>query len=192
MTKIQIILGSTREGRFGEKPARWIYEVAKKRKDVEVELLDLRDYPLPFFNESVSPASITTPYTNPNVVKWEKKVAEADAYIIVTPEYNHGYPAVLKNALDYAFREWNDKPVGFVAYGGMGGARAVEQLKEVAVELHMASVRTAVHIPAFWTLVDEKGNLKTETLEKSAEGMLDQLIAWAQMFQTFRNSNAKK
>lgn len=186
MIKIQVILGSTRPQRFSEKPGKWIFELLQKREGIEAELIDLRDYPLPFFDEPVSPAMSKGEYSNKEAEKWAKKVAEADGYIIVTPEYNHGYSAVLKNALDYVYSEWNNKPVGFVAYGGMGGARAVEQLREVAVELQMVPIRAAVHIPAFWTLLDDKGNLKTESLNESAEVMLDQLIWWVKVLRSGR------
>src|ERR1700690_1267890 len=107
--KVKIILGSTRQGRFSEKPGAWILEIAKKRTDINVELLDLRDYPMPFFNEPVSPNYKKEPYTEPSVVRWTAKIAEADAFLMITPEYNHGYSAVLKNAIDYVGPEWHDK-----------------------------------------------------------------------------------
>lgn len=186
MVKIQVILGSTRPNRFSEKPGKWIFGLLQKRKEIEAELIDLRNYPLPFFDEPMSPAMLKGEYSNKVAEKWAKKVAEADGYIIVTPEYNHGYSAVLKNALDYVYSQWNNKPVGFVAYGGMGGARAVEQLREVVIELQMVPVRNAVYIPAFWTLLDDKGNLKTETLNESAEAMLDQLTWWTKVLKEAR------
>jgi len=149
--KIQIIIGTTRQNRFSEKAASFIYQEAQKIKDIEFELLDLRDYPLPFFDEAVTPSRFEQTghqYKNETARKWVKKVGEADGYIIVTAEYNHGYPAVLKNALDYTFKEWNKKPVGFVGYGNVGGARAIEQLRQVAVELDMLPIRNAIHIPS--------------------------------------------
>jgi NAD(P)H-dependent FMN reductase len=145
--KIKIILGSTRQGRFSEKPGQWIFEEAKKLEGVEAELLDLRDYEMPFFDSAMSPAMTQGKYENETVQKWAEKINEGDAFIIVSPEYNHGYPAVLKNALDVIYPEWNQKPVGFVAYGGAMGARSVEQLRQVAVELQMAPIRNAIHIP---------------------------------------------
>lgn len=179
--KIQVILGSTRQNRFGDKPAKWIFEKLKAVPEVEAELLDLRDYPLPFFDEPRSPASSGGEYVLAAGRKWAEKIGEADGYIVVTPEYNHGYPAVLKNALDYVYKEWNNKPVGFVSYGVTGGARVVEQLRQVVVELKMVPVRTAVHILAFRTLLDEKGNLKTETLEKNADDMIGQVLWYARI-----------
>ena len=136
MLKIKVILGSTREGRFGEQPAKWITEKAKAKPGLDVELLDLRDYPLPFFNAAATPSSKKEPYADPAVQKWTAKIAESDAFIIVTPEYNHGTSAVLKNAIDWVGPEWNRKVVGFVAYGTVGGARAVEQLRQVFPEVH--------------------------------------------------------
>lgn len=144
---IKIIIGSTRQQRFSEKPAHWIHEEAKKKDGVNVELLDLRDYPMSFFDEPMSPSMVQGKHTNEVVEKWAQKIKEADAYIIVTPEYNHGYPAILKNAMDYLYHEWNRKPVGFVSYGSASGARSVEQLRMVAVELQMAPIRSAIHIP---------------------------------------------
>lgn len=152
--KILVIIGTTRQGRFSEKPARWIFDLLQNQQGVESELIDLRDYPLPFFNESMSPSMLPVvkkEYENPVVKKWTKKVAEADGYIMVTGEYNHGYPAVLKNALDYVYAQWNRKAVGFVSYGSVAGGRVVEQLREVAVELQMLPIRPAVHIP--WNVV---------------------------------------
>src|SRR5579859_7915590 len=141
MVKIQVIIGSTRKGRFSEKPAHWIFDELKKRQDVDAELIDLRDWPLPFFDESISPSQNKGTYENALAAKWAKKIEEADGFIIVTPEYNHGYSAVLKNALDYVYKEWNKKPVGFVSYGGIsGGTRAVQQLRQVAIELQMVPI----------------------------------------------------
>src|ERR1700724_4195057 len=142
--RIGIIIGSTRAGRFGERPAHWIHEIARQRTDLDFELIDLRDYPLPFFNEPMSPA--WAPVKNEAALRWGDKLAAFDGLIVVTPEYNHGTSGVLKNALDYAYKEFVRKPVAFVGYGGVGGARAVEHLRLVAVELQMAPVRNTVHI----------------------------------------------
>lgn len=187
--QIKVIVGSTRQNRFSEKPARWIYEEAKKKEGVEVELLDLRDYPMPFFDEPVSPSMSKESYANETVVRWGKKIKEADGFIIVTPEYNHGYPAVLKNALDYVYHEWNRKTVGFVSWGSVAGARSIEQLRQVAIELQMAPIRNSIHIPAFWTLLDESGNLKTDSLQKHADAFLDQLLWWTGALKTAREAN---
>jgi NAD(P)H-dependent FMN reductase len=143
---VKVILGSTREGRFGDKPAHWILGEAKRR-DLEAELLDLRDFPLPFFDRPVSPAREGGVYAHPVVKSWAAQIAPADAFIVVAPEYNHGYSAVLKNAFDHLYPEWARKPIGFVSYGNAGGARAVEQLRMVAVELQMWPIKTGLHLP---------------------------------------------
>ena len=187
MINIQVIIGSTRQQRFGDKPAKWIFEEAKKQEGVRAELIDLRDWPLPFFDEPVSPSMNKGVYVNDLATKWAKKVGEADGYIIVTPEYNHGYSAVLKNALDYVYNEWNRKPVGFVSYGGIaGGTRAVQQLRQVAIELQMIPIRVGVHVPLYWTQLDENGNLNIESLKENAQAMFDQLLWWAKLLKTAR------
>jgi NAD(P)H-dependent FMN reductase len=191
MIKIKIILGSTRPTRFSEKVGQWIYEETKKKEDVGSEILDLKDYPLPFFDEPISPAMIRDgEYSKEIVRKWAAKIKEGDAFIIVTPEYNHGPPGVLKNALDYLYYEWNNKPVGFVSYGSVGGARAVEQLREVAIELQMVPIRNSIHILNHWNLLDENGNLKKEALDPlrgKANDFLDQLIWWAKLLKSARS-----
>jgi NAD(P)H-dependent FMN reductase len=146
MSHIHVVLGSTREGRFSEKPARWVEERLSARDDMSVELVDLRDYPLPMFDLPRSPAYTGRDYPSPEIERWGSKVDEADGFVFVMPEYNHGYSAVLKNAIDHAFVEWHRKPVAFVSYGNVGGARAVEQMRLVAVELEMAPLRHAVHV----------------------------------------------
>jgi NAD(P)H-dependent FMN reductase len=146
VSHIQIILGSTRPARFSEKAGRWVHERLSAREDMTAELVDLRDYPLPFFEEDVSPVRTGRDYPRPELERWGSKVDEADGFVFVTPEYNHGYSAVLKNAIDSVFPEWNRKPVAFVGWGNAGGARAVEQLRQVAVEVEMAPLRHAVHI----------------------------------------------
>src|SRR5580658_2181796 len=142
--KIAIILSTTRAARFGHKAGQWIHDIAKQRSDMEFELVDLRDHPLPFFDEIASNA--WAPTQNAEGVRWQKKVGHYDGFIFVTAEYNHGIPAVLKNALDYAYPEWNKKTAAFVGYGAVGGARAVEQLRLVAAELQMATIRNGVYI----------------------------------------------
>lgn len=190
--KIKVIVGSTRQNRFSEKPAYWIFEEVKKKGGVDVELLDLRDYPMPFYNEPTSPAMIKDGnYPNEIVKKWAEKIKEADAYIVVTPEYNHGYPAVLKNAMDHVYYEWNNKPVGFVSYGGVGGARSVEQLRLVAIELQMAPIRNAIHIPTpvYMSMMNEKAPVKPElfeSLKNAKDNFLNQLLWWARALKAAR------
>jgi len=175
--KIKVIVGSTRANRFSEKPAHWIFELAKARADLDVELLDLRDYPLPFFEEAMPPGMAKDGYTNPAVVKWRDKIRDADGFIICTPEYNHGYPAVLKNALDYVYFAWSRKAVAFVSWGGTGGVRCVEQLRAVAIELDMAPTRFAVHIPNPWFIKD-LSEINTDANQQSAKALLDHLTWW--------------
>lgn len=187
---IKIILASVRQGRFGDKPAKWITEIAKNTKGISVELLDLQDYQLPIFAEPTSPAYVKGDYSTAEVNRWAQKIAEADGFIVVTPEYNHGYPSSLKNNIDYLYKEWNNKPVCFVAYGSTGGARVTQQLREVAIELQMAPIRNSVHIMSPWLLTEADGALKAGVLDvyvKSAESMLAQLIWWASALKNARN-----
>ncbi len=144
--RIKIILGSVRNGRFGERPAGWINDELKNWDGIEAELLDLKDYPMPFFDSAMSPSMLGKKYPNETVQKWSNKIDEADAYVIVSPEYNHGYSSVLKNALDWLSPEWSRKPVGFVSYGSASGARAIEQLRQVAIELNMVPIRKSIHL----------------------------------------------
>jgi NAD(P)H-dependent FMN reductase len=187
--RIGIVIGSTREGRFGEKPAHWIHEIAKQRTDLAFELIDLRDHPLPFFNEPMSPA--WAPVKNEAAQRWARKLATLDGLIAVTPEYNHGPSAVLKNALDYAYKEFVRKPIGFVGYGGVGAARAVEQLRLVAVELQMAPLRNAVHIGMVEFLgIWQQGKTFEDFphLAQAADGLLDDIAWWAKALKTAREA----
>jgi NAD(P)H-dependent FMN reductase len=188
--KIGIIVGSTRDVRFSDNPANWIRDVGSQRGDMDFEIVDLRDYPMPFFDEVASSAWV--PSQNEVAQRWQKKIAEFDGYVIVTAEYNHAPSAVLKNALDYAYNEWNKKPVGFVGYGSVGGARAVEQLRQIAVELQMAPIRTAVHIMwQVYTEVKEGKPLKDfDFLNQGAKDMLDQLAWWAKALKRGREQDA--
>lgn len=185
---VGVIMGSTREGRFGEQPAQWIFDIASGTDGVKATLFDLRDYPLPFFNEPVSPAMIQVPYENEQVKAWTAAVAGQDAYIIATPEYNRGYPAVLKNALDYVYSDWNKKPVGFVSWGSVGGTRAVEQLRQVVVELQMVPIREGIHIARPWTMLDENGTLQLpEAFDESASTFMAQLLWWGKLLKSNRD-----
>ena len=177
--RIKIILGSTRPNRFSEYPGRWVTGLIEKREDVDVELLDLRDYQMPFFSEPVSPSSKKEPYKNEAVVRWTKKIGEADGFIIIAPEYNRGTSGILKNAFDYVFDEWANKPISFVSYGTAGGARAIEHLNQVAMELQMIPVRNAVRILAQWDLRGEGGIVKEgafEQYERAANTMIERLL----------------
>src|SRR6266478_9270249 len=189
--KIAVIISTTRATRFGEKPAKWIHEIAAARSDMSVELIDLRDYPMPFFDEPATNAWV--PSKNEVAKRWQKKVAEFDGYIFVTAEYNRGVPAVLKNALDYAYPEWNNKPAAFVGYGSVGAARAIEQLRLIAIELQMAPIRTGVHIQGADFMAAWKGGKQiTELsyLRQNATDMLDQLVWWANALKAAREQPA--
>ena len=156
--KIKIILGSVRQGRFGQRPASWINEELKSWEGVEAELLDLKDYPMPFFDSPTSPAMMNMKYADEKVQKWSNKINDGEAFIIVSPEYNHGYSSVLKNAMDWLLPEWSRKPVGFVSYGSASGARAIEQLRQVAIELNMVPIKKSIHIS--WDFIMKTWNNK--------------------------------
>jgi NAD(P)H-dependent FMN reductase len=191
MTNISVIVGSIRQGRFGEKPARWILKHLQRRAEVEVKLLDLRDYPMPFFDEFVSPATPgRAPYEHEVVQRWAAAIGASDGFVIVSPEYNFSFPAVLKNALDYVYKEWNRKPVSFVSYGVVGGARAVQQLREIAVELQMAPVRRAVHIPVNALIAHHQGgdvDASLAELDTIAGAMIDDLLWWTAALKAARS-----
>jgi NAD(P)H-dependent FMN reductase len=194
MLNVKVILGSTRQGRFSEKALPWIKETLSTEPNMQVEVLDLRDYDMPFYESAMSAKFVTNgDYGNEVINKWSAKIKEADAFIIIAPEYNHGYTAVLKNALDVIYSEWNNKPVAFIAYGGVGGARSVEQLRQVAVELHMASVPSAVHIMAPWFMLDETGALKADALDaytNDLKTVSTQLNWWGEALKAAREKSA--
>lgn len=179
--KIAVILGSIREIRRGGRVAKWLMPLLLKRKDIEVELLDLKDYPLPFYNESDSPEGLEGNYTNMDAKKWAAKVGEADAFIIVTPEYNHGTSAVLKNALDWVYYEWNRKPIAFISYSpnAAGGIRAVEQLRQNSIELQMAPIGDSIHITYVLDTIDENGKLLKGHFNERLENLMTDLLWWA-------------
>ena len=191
--KIGLIVGSTRPGRFADHPAKWIKELAEKRGDIEVEILDLRDWPLPFFEEEMSPAY--APSKNAVAQRWQKKIDSLDGFIVTAAEYNRGPTAVLKNALDYGYKEWNRKPIAFVGYGGVGGARSIEQLRLHAVELQMAPIRSAVHIqiPVYLEVIKGEKKLNDfDVLVQGAKDMLDQLVWWTHALKTARESDLRE
>jgi NAD(P)H-dependent FMN reductase len=186
MIKVRIIIASTRPGRKGPAVGAWIYELAAKRHGAEVKVFDLATIGLPFLDEPKHPRF--KDYSRDHTKKWSAMIDEADAFIIVTPEYNFGYPAPLKNSLDFLYQEWNNKPVAFVSYGGIaGGTRAVQQLKQVVTAQKMFPVLEAVHIPFFTKHIDESGKFNADqTLTKSAEEMLTALLRWADILSVAR------
>ena len=177
MTRIGIILGSTRPNRNGEQVATWVYDNASRRDDAEFELVDLRDYPLPHLDEPLPPSM--GQYRNEHTRQWADKIASFDGFVIVTPEYNHSTSGVLKNAIDYLYAEWNNKAVGFVSYGGVGGARAAEHLRLVAGELQMADVRQQVALSLLTEFenfsVFKPGDYNLAALDT----LLDQVVTWS-------------
>jgi NAD(P)H-dependent FMN reductase len=177
MVRIGIILGSTRPNRNGEQVARWVYGIAAERDDAEYELVDLRDYPLPHLDEPLPPS--LGQYQNDHTKDWAEKIASFDGFVMVTPEYNHSTSGVLKNAIDYLYAEWNNKAVGFVSYGAVGGARAAEHLRLVAGELQLADVRQQVTL----SLITDFENFSTfrpgDYNATSLSTLLDQVVAWS-------------
>ena len=190
MTLISVIVGSTRENRFSEKPAKWIWQHLKKRPAVDARLVDLRDFPMPFFDQPASPAMPgRPPYLHEVVQRWTAAIAQSDGFIFVTPEYNYGTSAVLKNAIDWVYPEWNRKAAGFVSYGSAMGARSVQQLRETLIEVQVAPIRTSVHIPvatlwAHYTGGDVEAGLAE--LEAPATAMIDDLLWWTAALKTAR------
>lgn len=181
--KIGVIVATTREKRFADKPVDWLMEKVEDRDDMTFEKLDLRDFDLPFFDEAAS--NLHAPSKDPKAMAWQNKLSEFDGFIVVTAEYNHSIPGALKNALDQAYKEWVRKPMAAFGYGGVGGARAVEHLRMIAVELQMVPVRNAVHLGAgAFFKVSPMGEDKPmseveEILSGSLKGMLDDLHWWA-------------
>jgi NAD(P)H-dependent FMN reductase len=181
--RIALIIGSVRPTRFADKPAQWMLKQAQARNDIEVELVDLRDYPLPFFAEVAS--NLHAPSKDPEALGWQERIAGFDGFIFVVAEYNHSISGALKNALDQAYKEWNRKPFTAIAYGGAGGARALEHLRGIAVELQMVSTRSAVHIGGsdFMKVFPMGGNKPIEEIEQAllpaATNALDELSWWA-------------
>jgi NAD(P)H-dependent FMN reductase len=188
MPRIGIILGSTRPNRNGDQVARWVFDIASRRADAEFELVDLRDYPLPHLDEPMPPS--LAQYVHDHTKEWAQKIASFDGFVMVTPEYNHGTSGVLKNAIDYLYAEWNNKAVGFVSYGTVGGARAAEHLRLVAGELQMADVRQQVAL----SLVTEFENFSVfkpgDYNVGALSALLDQVIAWSDALEPLRKNAA--
>ncbi len=181
--KIALIIGSTRQTRFADKPAAWMLKQAQAREDMEVELVDLRDYDLPLFDEAAS--NLWMPSSDARAVKWQDKIGEFDGYIFVVAEYNRSITGALKNALDQAYKEWNRKPMAAIGYGALGAARAVEHLRTIAVELQMVPTRNAVHIGGsdFFAVHPMGANAEIDTiadhLSASVTATLDDVVWWA-------------
>jgi NAD(P)H-dependent FMN reductase len=183
--RLGVILASTRPGRLGESVAHWVMEIAKARGDAEFELVDLKEFPLPILDEAI-PASAGK-YSQAHTKAWAAKIASFDGYVFVMPEYNHGVPGALKNAIDFLYAEWNNKAAGFVSYGSSGGVRAVEQLRLVLAELQVATVRAqgalflATDFENYRSFRPDPGRVK------GVSAMLDQLVAWSVALRSVRS-----
>jgi NAD(P)H-dependent FMN reductase len=184
MLKIGIITGSTRPGRNNEAVARWVFDLAKARTDAQFELVDIADYGLPLLDEPVPPSM--GKYSQEHTKKWAAKIASLDAFVFVTPEYNHSTSASLKNAIDYVFAEWNNKAAGFVSYGSAGGARAVEHLRLILAECMIATVRAQVMLSLFHDFENFSTFKPDARHGQNLSNMLDQLVSWGRAMQTVR------
>ena len=176
MLRIGMIVGSTRPGRKAEDVVRWAFEIARRRTDAEFELVDLKDFNLPLLDEPLPPTF--GKYSHPHTHAWAAKIASFDAYVFVTPEYNHGTSGALKNAIDFLYREWNNKAAGFIGYGGSGGVRAVENLRLIMAEMQVATVRAQVALSLFTDWENFTVFKPDARHEATLHTMLDQLIAW--------------
>jgi NAD(P)H-dependent FMN reductase len=184
MNKIAVIIGSTRPGRNGEAVARWVYEIAKKRTDAEFELVDIAAFNLPLLDEPVPPSM--GQYSKPHTQAWAAKIASFDGFVFVTPEYNHATSGALKNAIDFLYKEWNNKAAGFVGYGSLGGTRAVENLRLIMGELQVADVRNQVALSLFTDFENFSVFKPAELHIASVNAMLDQVIAWSGALKSLR------
>jgi len=184
--RVGIIIGSTRPGRKAEAVARYVHEIAKQRTDAQFEIVDLEQYRLPLLDDPIPP-SAGRPHPA-HAQAWADKIASLDAFVFVTPEYNHSTSGVLKNAIDYLYGEWNNKAAGFVSYGSAGGVRAVEHLRLIMAELQVATVRAQ----AWFSLLSDFENYTafkpTAGKEKSVTTMLDQLVAWGRALKSVREA----
>ncbi|MDR6974308.1 NAD(P)H-dependent FMN reductase [Streptomyces sp. 3330] len=177
MTRIAIIIGSTRPGRNGEAVANWVYDIAKQRTDAEYELVDIADYKLPHLDEAAPPS--LGQYTQPHTKAWAEKIASFDGFVFVTPEYNHSTSGALKNAIDFLYGEWNNKAAGFVSYGSVGGTRAVEHLRLVMGELQVADVRAQAALSLFTDFTDFTEFTPAAHQVGAVEAVLEQVVAWS-------------
>ena len=184
MIKIAIIIGSTRPNRNGEAVGRWTYDLARKRTDAQFELVDLKEMNLPLLDEPIPPSM--GQYSKPHTKAWAARIEPFDGFVFVTPEYNHSTSGALKNAIDFLFREWNNKAAGFVGYGSAGGARAIEHLRLIMAEVQVATVRNQVMLSLMTDFENYSVFKPAASHEKSLNAMLDQLIPWAGALQPLR------
>ena len=186
MLRVGVILGSTRPGRLGEQVAEWVMAQVQQRSDAHYELIDLADHPLPHLDEAVPPSMGR--YEHEHTRRWARLIDGFDGFVVISPEYNHAMPGVVKNAFDYLYAEWNNKAIGFVSYGSAGGVRAVEQLRLVAGELQMADVRSQVMLPFAAEFENHRTFRPTDAAAKALDDMLGQVIAWTGALAQLRQS----
>src|SRR5579864_4168441 len=177
MIDVGIIVGSTRPGRKAEIIASWIRDIAEARRDARFEIVDIQEFDLPMYDEPLPP--FMGNYIHAHTKAWAAKIDSLDAFVFVAPEYNHGPSGALKNAIDFLYREWNNKAAAFVGYGGGGGSRAIEQLRLVMVELQVATVRAQVGLSLHTDFENFHVLKPAPRHEASVAQMLDQLVAWA-------------
>ncbi len=182
---VGIIVGSTRPGRKADSVARWLDTIAAARGDADYETIDLADYALPLLDESLPP--MAGQYSQPHTQRWASTISRCDAFVFITPEYNHSTSGALKNAIDFLYAEWNDKAAGFVSYGVNGGTRAVEHLRTVMGELKVADVRATVSLSVFDDFQDHTLFDPKPAHEQQAHAMLDDLISWATALTNLRD-----
>ena len=185
MIKVGIIIGSTRPGRNSEAVAKWVYEIAMKRDDAQFELIDIADYKLPLLDEPVPPAM--NQYSKDHTKAWAEKIGSMDAFIFVTPEYNHAPTGALKNAIDYIYAEWNNKAAGFVGFGSAGGVRAVEQLRQIMAELQIADVRAQVSLSLFTDFENFSVFKPAPHQSDLVNAMINQVVAWGSALKPLRS-----
>lgn len=191
MIEIAIIVGSTRPGRNAEAVAHWVHTIAQGRRDAKFEVVDLRDFNLPLLDEPMSARFVSktnSRYANGHTQAWSSKISGFDGFVFVTPEYNHGIPGALKNAIDYLYGEWSNKAAGMVSYGAAGGLRAVSQLRLVLVEVQMASVPAEVNLSLYSDFENYKNFQPDAMHEERVHAMLDQLVGWSGALKTLRTS----
>ncbi len=190
MIKVGIILGSTRPGRNGEAVAKWVYEQAKQRSDAQFEFVDIADYNLPLLDEPIPPSQ--GKYSKEHTKKWAAKIASLDAFIFVTPEYNHSTSGALKNAIDFLYAEWNNKAAGIVGYGSAGGTRAIEHLRGIMAEIQIADVRASAAFSLF-TDFEKFSVFKPGPQHGNAiTTLFDQVIAWGGAMKTLREKSTQQ
>jgi NAD(P)H-dependent FMN reductase len=184
MTRIGIIIGSTRPGRNGEAVAQWAFELASKRSDAQFELVDLADFSLPLLDEGMPPAM--GQYSQPHTKAWSSKISSFDGFVFVTPEYNRSTSGALKNAIDFLYQEWTNKAAGFIGYGSNGGTRAVESLRLIMGELQVADVRNQVALGLMTDFTNYRSFTPQAYQEASLTAMLDQVVAWSAALRPLR------